>query len=246
MPLSTQELYKAHVQNRRAVESACTQIYRECKRCLATRQDTAARSLLKTFTLLIGAWSEVRLLKLLHEDNGFSGHERTRILAANTKVAQWQSALEIGFRRRYNVPAAAISRQSLPATAYLRYHEMVSLIENDLRPIVEIRNKLAHGQWARTLNAELTGISSEMMALLNTENALSANYKMKILEVVSRLVNDLMIGGAAFDRDFDSHYRQLEQTKTNLRSRSFDEWEGMLRSKFGRGRVSNQSRASWA
>lgn len=233
MPLTISDLYKAHVQNLRAVDSACTQIFRETKRCLATKQSTAAEALLKTFTLLIGAWSEVRLLKLLHEPNGFSDADRARILGLGTKVDQWKRTLETGFRRRYNVPNAAMS--TLPRTAFLRYQELVSLVEHELRPVVEIRNKLAHGQWARTLNNEMTDISQDMMALLNTENALSVNFKKTILDIISRLVNDLVVGGVAFDRDFDNHYRLLEQTRTNLRSRAYTRWAESLQLKFERG-----------
>ena len=235
MPLTTEELYRAHVRNLRAVDSACVHTYRELKRCIVTKQFTAVNALLKTFTLLIGAWSEVRLLKLIYEPNGFQNADRARILGVNAKIDQWKLSLEIGFRRRYNIPNAALSRQSLPLTAHLRYQEITSLIESDLRPIVEIRNKLAHGQWARTLNNEMNDISQNMMALLNTENALSANFKKHIIEVLSRIVNDLVVGGPAFDRDFDSHYQILEQTRTNLHTRNYDQWAKSLRHKFERG-----------
>lgn len=236
MPLSLEDRYQAHVQNLQAVDSACIHIYRELKRCIAIDQGAAASALLKTFTLLIGAWSEVRLLKLLHEPNGFLEIDRNQILGADSKIEQWKLSVQIGFRRRYNVPNAALSAQSLPATAYLRYRDIAQLIENDLRPIIEIRNKLAHGQWARTLNSEMDDISQNMMAMLNTENALSANFKKRIIEALSRIVNDLIVGGLAFDRDFDSHYRILEQTKTNLRTRRYERWVNSLRDQSSRGR----------
>jgi hypothetical protein len=240
MPLNTEDLYRAHVKNLRAVETACAHIYLELKRCLAIQQVAAADALLKTFVLLIGAWSEVRLQKLFHENNGFSDAERSRILALDTKLEQWKVALEIGFRRRYGVPNAILSKQSLPPTAFLRYQEINRLIDNDLRPIIEIRNKLAHGQWARTLNSEMTDISPAMMALLNSENALSANFKKKIIEALSRIVNDLIVGGIAFDRDFDIHYRVLEQTRTNLKTRVYEEWVLLLQTNFKRGSARRQ------
>ena len=235
MPLNLEQRYHAHVQNLRAVDSGCTHIFRDLKRCIATKQVVAASALLKTFTLLIGAWSEVRLLKLLHEPNGFLDPDREKILGASSKIDQWKLCVELGFRHRYGVRSAVISRTSFPLTAYLRYEELTALLENELRPVIEIRNKLAHGQWERTLNNDMTDISQNMMALLNTENALSANFKKKIVEALSRLVNDLVVGGLAFDRDFDAHYRTLEQARTNLRARSYDNWSASLQSKFERG-----------
>lgn len=111
MPLSTYQLYHVHVQNLRSVDSACTHIFRELKRCIATRQSAAADALLKTFTLLIGAWSEVRLMKLLYEPNGFSDADRVTVLQTDTKINQWKLALTIGFRRRYDVPRAILSKK---------------------------------------------------------------------------------------------------------------------------------------
>jgi hypothetical protein len=134
------------------------------------------------------------------------------------------------------VPNANLTRLSIPLTAYLRYTEINSLIEGDLKPIIEIRNKLAHGQWARTLNNEMSDISQQMMQLLNTENALSANFKKQIVEMLSRIVHDLVTSAVAFDRDFDNHYHTLYQAKTNLQTRSYEDWVAILQENFDRGK----------
>ncbi|WP_439408464.1 hypothetical protein ACNJX9_08795 [Bradyrhizobium sp. DASA03076] len=239
MPLSVADRYKAHVENLRALDVACTHIHRELKDCLAQRQTTPAKALLRTFVLLVGAWSEVRLLKMLHESNAFSDVERAQILAKGTKLDQWKLAVELSFRRRYNAPPDA-----LPRMASHQFNDIISLIDNDLRPIIEIRNRLAHGQWARVLTSDLTEISPPMMALLNTENALSANFKKRIIEEVSRIINDLIVGNAAFERDFNAHYKQLDQTRRDLRNRDYTEWADHLRSKFERGRLRRNQGAS--
>ncbi|MGP9810585.1 hypothetical protein ACTZWT_03625 [Rhodopseudomonas sp. NSM] len=210
--------------------------YRELKDCLAKGQSAPAAALLKTFILLIGAWAEVRFLKMLHEPNAFSDSERRRVLGESSKLDQWKLAVELGFRRRYHLPKAKLSAKVLSRTAYHRLQDIHDLIDNDLRPIIEIRNKLAHGQWSRTFNGDLSEISKQMMSLLNSENALSANFKMKIIEVLSRIVNDLLVGAKAFERDFDVHYGLLEQTRMNLRTRRFNDWEDSLKSKYQRGR----------
>lgn len=112
MPLSNDEMFRVHVQNLRAVDKGCNQVYLQLKRCLALRQDAAASALLKVFVLLIGAWSEVRLLKLLYEAGGFSGVDRDAILSKHAKIDQWKCSLEMGFRRHYDVPNAALSDRS--------------------------------------------------------------------------------------------------------------------------------------
>lgn len=236
MPLNSAALYDVHVKNLRAVNTACEQVYRQLKFCLAGNQQAAADALLKTFTLLLGAWAEVRLLKLLYEPNGFTDDERTKVFSGPSKLDQWKISLELGFRRRYGIPTADLTQNSLPKTAYLRYGDMISLLDVDLKPIIEIRNKLAHGQWARTLNSEMNEISQPMMVLLNTENALSGNFKKQILETISQLAHDLVTTNDAFERDFDPHYKILTQAKTNLQKRSYTKWLAMMNAKLDRGR----------
>ena len=184
MSLTPDEIYHCHVKNLRDVNSALVQIYRQLKYCLAAQQDVAADALLKTFCLLIGAWAEVRLLKVLYEPSGFSGTDRTKILAPdNTQVDRWKLALELGFRKKYKIPRAPLGDNSLPHATSSRYRDITGLIEEQLTPVIEIRNKLAHGQWSRTLNTTMDDISQEAMKRLNTETALSANYKRQILEI---------------------------------------------------------------
>ena len=43
-------------------------------------------------------------------------------------------------------------------------------------------------------------ISQEAMKRLNTETALSANYKRQILEILSQLLHDLITSESAFQR----------------------------------------------
>jgi len=236
MPLTREELYKVHVTNHRAVGAACDQVYRQLKHMLASEQREISDSLLKLFLFLVGTWAEVRFLKMLHEPSGFNEADRAAVLEKQTKLDQWNFALELAFRRKYNVPRAPLSQHSMDVTAYHKYREIKTLIDNDLRPIIEIRNKLAHGQWARTLNNEMTEYSPENMRILALENALTANGKKLILERLSNLMNDL-VASRAFDRDFNQHYRSLIQAKVNLSKRSYETWLDGLRLKFRRGRT---------
>ena len=234
------DLYQCHVKNLRAVDSALVQIYRQLKYCLAAKQDVAADALLKTFCLLIGAWAEVRLLKVLYEPSGFSDDARDTIFGVDTQIGRWKLALELGFRHRYGVPHAVLGDNSLPRTASSRYRDLTSLIDEQLTPVVEIRNKLAHGQWCRTLNTAMDDISQDAMRRLNTENALSANYKHRILESLSRLVHDLVTSENAFQRDFDKHFRTLCQLKMNLANHQYEGWTTSLIDKLRRGRELRQ------
>jgi len=151
LPLTRSQLYQVHVSNLRTVDSGCTQVYRQLKFCLSSGQTKSYEALLKLSILLVGTWAEVRLLKLLHEPSGFTDADTNAILQKNAKLDQWHFALELAFRHRYKVPKAQLSANSMTITAYSQYCAIRDLLENELRPIVETRNKLAHGQWSRTL-----------------------------------------------------------------------------------------------
>lgn len=242
MPIPIAERYKAHVLNLRALESAHTQVARQLNFAVASDHSAAVDALLKTYILLIGAWAEVRLLKLLHEPAAFSDDERAKIFACQNQLTMWKMTLEIGLRRRYAVGARALSINSVPATAFFRYRELDRLLDDDLEPVIGIRNKLAHGQWERTFTSNLDEISNDMMALLNRENALSCKFKKSIIEYISRIIHDLVVGGVAFERDFDEHYRFITIYQNQLSSRAYAKWKNQQVAKLKRGRARSAMR----
>lgn len=153
MPATPENLYKAHVKNLRAVDTALERMLRELNASLSRGDDTTSEALLKTTMLLLGAWAEDRLRKMLFEPKGFTAAEREQITSAGSQIEIWKAALELGFRKRYQIPFANLS-QMLPLTPRARYAALLNIINDDLRPIIEVRNKLAHGQWVRPLNSQ--------------------------------------------------------------------------------------------
>ena len=235
MAATETQLYQAHVKNLRAVDTALNCIFRELNASLCRADDNTPDALLKTTMLLLGGWAENRLKKLLFEPNGFSQQERERIELAQSQFESWKLALEIGFRKRYAIPNANLAT-SLLITPRGYFQTLTSALDEDLKPIIEIRNKLAHGQWARTLNSENTDFSNAMMAKINAENALTIKFKKRLLENLARLIHDLVAGNHAFNRDFDEHYRNLESARNDIANRSYNDWLLNMKQKFERGK----------
>ncbi len=218
MALPPERLYKAHVENLRAVEVGISQIDRELRAALSRKDDPASSALLKILLLLLGSWAECRLRKLLYEPGGFDNSQRDQVMGCRSQFESWICATELGFRRRYGIRRADL-RSALPGTARLRLDEILDVLDTELRPIIEMRNTLAHGQWARPLNASQNGIVGTMLAAMNAENALSARFKSTIIATVATIVQDLVSGNAAFERDFDRHYERLKNARRNLLGR---------------------------
>jgi hypothetical protein len=227
MPLSDSDLYKAHVLNLRSVRDGIAQTERQLRAAIARNDESAARTLLFVLLLLTGSWAECRLRKLMFEPNGFDSADRQFVTSGRTQLDQWKNAVELGFRRRFNIKRASLLT-ALPLTPRMQFTALTDALETDLRPIIEMRNTLAHGQWARPLNSEGTDISGNMIANLNSENALSARFKLTILDKLSAVVHDLVAGNHAFARDFDLHFGLVEAARRNLRTRSYENWKGSI------------------
>jgi hypothetical protein len=234
--LSVEKLYRAHVKNLGSVTAGIQRIERELRSAISRKDDASTKALLNILLLLTGSWAECRLRKLLYEPNGFDDAHRSYILGGRSQIDQWHRSIETGFRRRYGIAHAQLP-SPLPPTARMLYNELFSAINLDLKPIIEMRNTLAHGQWARPFNSSGDDIVSSMLAALNQENALSARFKATILECLASVIHDLVSGNHAFERDFDLHFSRLENARRNLQKRDYSAWRANMIAKFEVGRV---------
>ena len=243
MPASDAELYKAHVKNLRAVEAGISQIERDLNRAIAEENASLAETLKKLYLFLAGAWAECRLKKLLYEASGFTSGHRAIVAAERSQTDRWKKALEIGYRKRYGVPNAPLTENALPGTAWFRLSAINKLITEELEPLIGLRNTLAHGQWERPLNSEETDISGVLIAQILQENALSIGFKIQIIGSMADLIHDL-VASTSFERDFDIHYRNITNAKSNLQRRSYDDWKEAMVQKKRRGKAKRDAAIS--
>lgn len=236
MAASDDDLYRAHVKNLRAIGDALRKICFELNASISRGDHKTSEALLKTAMLLLGGWSENRLRKLSYEPNGFSLSERNKILDGHNQIGSWEMALNLGFRKRYNIKKADL-KTSLSITPRSHYLILLDAIDFDLKPIIEIRNKLAHGQWSRALNNANDDFSNTSMRRIKKENALTLKCKIRVLENLAYLIHDLVAGNHAFERDFDKHFTNLEHARREIRTKSYPIWELNMREKFKRGKT---------
>ncbi|WP_335624384.1 hypothetical protein [Brevundimonas sp.] len=234
MAESKESLYKAHVKNLRSVRLGIDHSYRYLKRSLASEDSSAASALLRVYMLLAGAWAEARLRKLIYEPSGFTIAEIDDILDHGNQLDRWKRAVELGFSKRYS-STFPLTSQKIGRTAFYRLTDIISIINSDLKPLIEMRNKLAHGQWERPLTNNEKGFSTEYTRSLVSENALSAHYKLAIIEHISIVVHELVAGGPAFERDFDYNFGRLETARHQLANHSYPLWQAHLVSKAKKG-----------
>lgn len=235
MAAPDKKLYRFHVANIRSIEIALNHSALAARSAISKENQPAIKSFVSLYALLLGAWAETRLRKLVYENNGLTGIERDSVMAQANQLDQWLKLIEVAFRKHYKVPSALLNDQNLPFTANARRQVLIQILEKDLRNVIEMRNKLAHGQWVYPLNNDGTDVEKGKYQQLNNENLLSLQFKKSLLTSLANLVHDLVVSLPTFERDFDRNYRQITSARTNLNSRSYARYAGQLVSKRNRG-----------
>jgi hypothetical protein len=229
MPRNPSKLYKHHVANLRELDIALSNVARLARSAIASGDpQRSLRTLLRMYSLLVGAWAECRLRKLLHEELGFNDAERSHVQSQSTQLEQWQETINLAFRKHYNIRKAPLNEHVLGVAGAARLGALQKVLTNELRIVIELRNKLAHGQWIYPLNNEGTAVEPEKYQLINKENLQSLQYKLALSGHLADAVHDLVVSPRAFERDFETHFRKLYQVQTNLRAKSYAKYEAAL------------------
>lgn len=236
MVKSPKKLYSFHVANLRAVSRGFDHVLTSARNAIAQDDDESTKTYICLLSFLLGTWSEVRLLKMLYEPMGFSQNDRSRILKVNA-LDSWLLSVEIAFRKHYCIPRAALCPPELSSTTHFRLKRLTGILRDDLGDVITMRNKLAHGQWEYPLNEALDDVAQGQKDSLRIETLLSLIQKRKLLEILCQVINDLTVSRPTFERDWDKHFRQFEQTRTNLKRKSYSKWESQIIKRFKQGRM---------
>ncbi len=229
MPRNPSKLYSHHVANLREIELALSHTARLARTAIASCDpQQSLRSLLRLYALLIGAWAECRLRKLLHEEFGFNDKEREAILGKSTQLEQWQETVDSAFRKHHGVTKAPLDERVLGVAHAARRAALHDALSNELRIVIEIRNKLAHGQWVYPLNSEGTAVEPDKYRQINKENFQSLQLKFHLLGHLADAIHDLVVSPQTFERDFEAHFRKLFQVRTNLVTKDYVKYEKSL------------------
>lgn len=228
-------LYRYHVANLRSLEIAIGNTSISARKAIAEENLPAVESFTRLYAFLLGAWAETRLHKLINENGAYNEQNKEKIFSQRTQLDQWYKTIEVSYREYFSVPRASLSQENIPHTAFHRLNTITSILNEDLISVIEVRNKLAHGQWVYPLNSTRTSVETDKYRLINNENLLSLQYKKSLITALADIVHDLAVSLPTFERDFDNHYRNIVATRNNLRNRSYDDYREGLVSKRRRG-----------
>jgi hypothetical protein len=156
-------------------------------------------------------------------------------------LQQWHETVDVAFRKHFKLPNAALTARTLGVAAAARRDALVNVLDSELKIIIEIRNKLAHGQWIYPFNSDGTLVEQDKYKLINKENLLSLEFKLAMLGHLAGAVHDLVVSPRTFERDFDTHFKYLFQVQMNLERRDYAKYEQFLMNSRKRARAAKAS-----
>lgn len=224
------DLYRFHCENLRQVGVGLDRTALQLRRAISSADAITEASLLRLYALLLGSWAECRLKKVLYEPTGFNDIERGDIRRLDSQIDRWIGAVERAFRKRFGVSKAPLDPSTLPFAAAARFREANVLLNDQLRPVIELRNKFAHGQWAYLLTNDEEEVSSAQMANFKRENFLSLQIKRDLIAYLAAVVNDLVVS-SAFDRDFDYHHKLIGYAQQRLSIQRYEDYCSRIRAR---------------
>lgn len=232
------QLYKYHTANLARIEDALDRVELHLRRAVASEDRKSQKSLLPLYGLLIGASAETQLMKILYEPKVFSEAQKKDVIGTKTHIDRWRKLLEFSVRNHHTLnEKTPITDETIDAIDFLIFAELIGLLENDLKIIIELRNKLAHGQWEYPFTEDFSDVSSDKKKMLDHENLLTLKFKRSILKNLLFIIRDMAVSHRTLHRDFNAQYRRLKNAKFNLRTRSYEKYKNSLIEKKRRGRV---------
>ncbi len=230
------KLYKYHTANCARITDAIKRIELQARRAVASEDRKTLKALLPLYGLLIGASAETHLLKILFEPRAFDQAKRDGVLAEKTHFGRWKRLLEVAFRTHHRLnPKTSLTKDTLPIRDFHIFEELSGLLDNQLKIIIEMRNKLAHGQWEYPFREDFTDVISDKKKLLNRENLLSLKFKRTIMTNLLAMIRDLAVSHSTLQRDFDVYYNRLRNARRSIARRSYEKYKESLVLKRRRG-----------
>lgn len=228
--------YKQHSKNLWMIKKAIKSIQMILRDYISRDEELNIYVFTKILSHLVDSWAEVRVLKLIYEKGGFNESERNRIIRCSSPKERWEMALTIAFCKAYKIPnAEKINSVTTPITPRTRYQELLKLLDNDLLESNQLRNRIAHGQWKYAFTNDLSGISEQLTGMLRQENIVKLQLRLKMFTSLAQVIHDLAVSKSTFERDFDSHFRKIEEQKRNFHKRDYEDYRRKMISKRERG-----------
>ena len=226
--------YHEHCENLRLIEGAISSVQRTLREYISKSDDKNSEIYTKILAYLINCWAEVRIIKLVYEKNAFTDSEITHIIGKKSLNDKWKRSLETAYRKSFQISSDTQINDA-------KYSMLLDIIDNQLLPSAQIRNRLAHGQWRFAFTSNLQNINDGLTNDIKNDNILKIQLRHKIFKDLSQLVHDLAVSTPTFERDFNNHFRKIEEKKHQMNNRKYEAYVNTLVAKKIKGQKKKHS-----
>jgi hypothetical protein len=192
--------FRKHCENFARVKAELRQIERVHKRSIRQGHETEISAVRRVHMLYVGVLAEAKLRMILTDPTGFNELEQAVIWGNAQQLTRWTGSVELALRRHYRIPIHEPLLANLGPDVAARAAQVLSLLSTDLKPVIEDRNKIAHGQWVWQL------ASREENHFKQTQQVFDDNYvvstsKSELIETIGDLIHTLAVSKPTFVRD---------------------------------------------
>jgi hypothetical protein len=199
-------VYRAQTENVRALGKAWTQVERAINEALRKDNRDVAGGLTKCLALVFSAWAESNFSKIIHTPYGFELDEIEQIKNtwSQSGIGEgWKTALEVALRK-----APSRGKSNYLPNIRLTITRIIELYA--IAPSL-VRNKLAHGQWAITLNRENTRVNQDLTLTVCNIDCVQVDRWREAHRILAEMMETLIESPErAFHRDYWGAIARLE------------------------------------
>jgi hypothetical protein len=233
-------LYLSHCRNHAAVNKGLKHLSIAIRRAIAQNNDSAEVSLTCLYIFMLGAWAETKLLTIIHEKKGFTSKERDKLLRER-EFERWKETVRLAYAK-YSEKQEAYFRKKRIKPYFLVINsidvdKIITMLSQEFEPLIQLRNRMAHGQWADLLTSKRDKPSQDLISIFKQENFFRLQAKKKILFHLSDIIHNLVVFHPDFKAIFEHHnqcivnYRRILETQDHSNN-----YRASLQNKYIRGR----------
>lgn len=209
-----------HSKNRRQVSKAITQLNRALNSAISRKQHDLTYVHVRTIFILWVTWVEVSRDCILHSANRLTYADRQHIGAGKNEIERWSRLLDICFKKHYLRPKQkSLNKVNLGPTPYYRYNELKSILSEHIALYIEIRNRLAHGQWSIALNFEGTGKNQKITQHIWTLTKKDILLMKAVVRNFTTVMFDLACSKKTFESRYDNYISKIDLAKKHSQDR---------------------------
>lgn len=220
--------FRKHSQNLRAVASGLKQAERLHKDAIRRNDLPGTSFAARMHQMMVGLLAEAHLRKAIADPDGFNDRERELLRASRSQLERWSYAVELAFRRHYSVPLHLTVDEQLGPPTSEQFLQVQEMLEQDLRVVIEDRNKIAHAQWEWLLNSKEKAFIGPADVPLNY---VQTSSRSQAIDLLARLVHVLVVSEPTFQRDYARIMADIKSARQRFAGAEYEEFAATLRSR---------------